>query len=104
MEGRVRDLQAEIGYIYEDTKFQNKNYYEERNEQIRSEIKKASSNFIMDIEEICEKYLEDFEPREYISKSTIYMFNTFIFIKIPSKTKNTIKCCSYKKDREASKS
>lgn len=73
MEGRVRDLQAEIGYIYEDTKFQNKNYYEERNEQIRSEIKKASSNFIMDIEEICEKYLEDFEPREYISKVNRYL-------------------------------
>ena len=75
MEGRVRDLQAEIGYIYEDTKFQNKNYFEERNDQIRSEIKKASSNFIMDIEELCEKYLEDFDPKEYISKVNRYLIS-----------------------------
>lgn len=75
MEGRVRDLQAEIGYIYEDTKFQNKNYFEERNDQIRSEIKKASSNFIMEIEELCEKYLEDFDPKEYISKVNRYLIS-----------------------------
>ena len=73
MDNRKRNLDNDIKNIYEDTCIQYRNFYEEKYNQIVSEIKKASSYFIMDIEEICEKYLEDFEPKEYINKVNRYL-------------------------------
>jgi hypothetical protein epulo_10402 len=73
MDNRKRNLDNDIKNIYEDTCIQYRNLYEEKYNQIVSEIKKASSYFIMDIEEICEKYLEDFEPKEYINKVNRYL-------------------------------
>ena len=73
IDNRIRNLHDDVKNIYEDAYIQNRNLYEEKNNQIVSEIKKASTNFIMDIEEICEKYLEDFEPKEYINKVNRYL-------------------------------
>ena len=73
IDNRIRNLDNDIKNIYEDTYIQYRNLYEEKNDQIVSEIKKASSDFIMDIEDICEKYLEDFEPKEYINKVNRYL-------------------------------
>ena len=73
MDNRKRNLEHDVKNIYEDARIQNRNLCEEKNSQIVSEIKKASSNFIMDIEEICDKYLEDFEPKEYINKVNRYL-------------------------------
>lgn len=73
IDNRIRNLEHDVKNIYEDARIQNRNLCEEKNSQIVSEIKKASSNFIMDIEEICDKYLEDFEPKEYINKVNRYL-------------------------------
>lgn len=73
IDNRIRNLDHDVKNIYEDAYIQHRNLYEEKNSQIVSEIKKASSYFIMDIEEICEKYLEDFEPKEYINKVNRYL-------------------------------
>lgn len=75
MEKKVRDLEADVKNIYEDTYFQNQNLYEDKNNQIVSEVKKAASDFINDIEELCEKYLEDFDPKEYIGKVNRYLIS-----------------------------
>ena len=75
MEKKVRDLEADVKNIYEDTYFQNQNLYEDKNNQIVSEIKKAASDFINDIEELCERYLEDFDPKEYIGKVNRYLIS-----------------------------
>ena len=73
IDNRIRNLDHDVKNIHEDAYIQNRNLYEEKTSQIVSEIKKASSNFIMDIEEICDKYLEDFEPKEYINKVNRYL-------------------------------
>lgn len=73
MENRLRNLEADLRNIYEDTQFQNENLYEDKNNRIVSEIKKAASDFINDIEDLCERYLEDFDPKGYISKVNRYL-------------------------------
>ncbi len=73
MENRLRNLEADLKNIYEDTQFQNQNLYEDKNNRIVSEIKKAASDFINDIEDLCERYLEDFDPKGYISKVNRYL-------------------------------
>lgn len=73
MESRLRNLEADLRNIYEDTQFQNQNLYEDKNNRIVSEIKKAASDFINDIEDLCEKYLEDFDPKGYIGKVNRYL-------------------------------
>ena len=73
MESRLRNLEADVKNIYEDTYFQNQNLYEDKNNQIVSEIKKAASDFINDIEDLCERYLEDFDPKGYIGKINRYL-------------------------------
>lgn len=73
MENRLRNLEADLRNIYEDTQFQNQNLYEDKNNRIVSEIKKAASDFINDIEDLCEKYLEDFDPKGYIGKVNRYL-------------------------------
>ena len=52
MDNRKRNLDNDIKNIYEDTCIQYRNFYEEKYNQIVSEIKKASSYLIMDIEDI----------------------------------------------------
>ena len=73
MESRLRNLEADLRNIYEDTQFQNENLYEDKNNRIVSEIKKAASDFINDIEDLCERYLEDFDPKGYIGKVNRYL-------------------------------
>ena len=73
MENRLRNLEADLRNIYEDTQFQNQNLYEDKNNRIVSEIKKAASDFINDIEDLCERYLEDFDPKGYIGKVNRYL-------------------------------
>ena len=73
MENRLRNLEADLKNIYEDTQFQNQNLYEDKNNRIVSEIKKAASDFINDIEDLCERYLEDFDPKGYIGKVNRYL-------------------------------
>ena len=73
MENRLRNLEADLRNIYEDTQFQNENLYEDKNNRIVTEIKKAASDFINDIEDLCERYLEDFDPKGYISKVNRYL-------------------------------
>lgn len=73
MENRLRNLEADLRNIYEDTQFQNENLYEDKNNRIVSEIKKAASDFINDIEDLCERYLEDFDPKGYIGKVNRYL-------------------------------
>lgn len=73
MENRLRNLEAEVKNIYEDTQFRNQNLYEDKNNRIVSEIKKAASDFINDIEDLCERYLEDFDPKGYIGKVNRYL-------------------------------
>lgn len=73
MENRLRNLEADLKNIYEDTQFQNQNLYEDKNNRTVSEIKKAASDFINDIEDLCERYLEDFDPKGYIGKVNRYL-------------------------------
>lgn len=73
MQNRLRNLEADLKNIYEDTQFQNQNLYEDKNNRIVSEIKKAASDFINDIEDLCERYLEDFDPKGYIGKVNRYL-------------------------------